>query len=169
MATGSFLNMWMEARAPIASTFGPHRGKNAETAARTHFAEHVITRPFAPPEKRKVTRPARRPGIPGAVEEYDFASAESLVGDVPLEQGAEEQFGLMHTDSNQHVNPLVYPRLFEEAVVRRLLLLFNLELVLEFGARPQEPRRASGRDPVAKAFFSGDQAQLAPRFGHSSR
>ena len=26
----------------------------------------------------------------------------------------------MHTDSNQHVNSLVYPRLFEEAALRRL-------------------------------------------------
>ena len=31
--------------------------------------------------------------------------------------------GLAHTDANQHVNSLVYPRLFEEAVLRRLATL----------------------------------------------
>ncbi len=29
-------------------------------------------------------------------------------------------FGLNHTDSNQHINSLVYPRLFEGAALRRL-------------------------------------------------
>ncbi len=29
-------------------------------------------------------------------------------------------FGAMHTDSNQHVNSLVYPRLFEEIAMRHL-------------------------------------------------
>jgi len=28
-------------------------------------------------------------------------------------------FGVTHTDGNQHVNSLVYPRLFEEAALRR--------------------------------------------------
>ena len=39
---------------------------------------------------------------------------EDLLDPVPL------QFSLGHTDSNQHVNSLVYPRLFEEAALRRL-------------------------------------------------
>jgi acyl-CoA thioesterase FadM len=36
----------------------------------------------------------------------------------------------MHTDSNQHVNSLVYPRLFEEAVMRRLFALGRSRAVL---------------------------------------
>jgi acyl-CoA thioesterase FadM len=32
-------------------------------------------------------------------------------------------FGLAHTDSNQHVNSLVYPRLFEDAALRRFAAL----------------------------------------------
>ena len=32
-------------------------------------------------------------------------------------------FGLGHTDSNQHVNSLVYPRFFEDAALRRLAAL----------------------------------------------
>lgn len=164
-----FLNMWMEARAPIASTFGPAPGKSAETAVCGRiFAEHVITRPFAPPEKRKVTR-LEAPGIPATVEEYDFESAEGLVGDASLEDGGDVQFGLMHTDSNQHVNSLVYPRLFEEAVVRRLL-----------ASSPSSPssRSTNSASPTVdakslvaravemrwrKPFFAGDRAQLGFR------
>ena len=39
-------------------------------------------------------------------------------------------FGLVHTDSNQHVNSLVYMRLFEEAVLRRFAALGLPEPVL---------------------------------------
>ena len=37
-----------------------------------------------------------------------------------LPDEAEVAFGLEHTDSNQHVNSLVYPRLFIDAALRRL-------------------------------------------------
>ena len=36
-------------------------------------------------------------------------------------------FGLAHTDSNQHVNSLVYPRLFEDAALRRFAELGRLK------------------------------------------
>jgi acyl-CoA thioesterase FadM len=38
--------------------------------------------------------------------------------------------GVMHTDSNQHVNSLVYPRLFEEAALRRFAVLGKSTTVL---------------------------------------
>ncbi|MEZ4256135.1 MAG: hypothetical protein R3A78_10585 [Polyangiales bacterium] len=92
------------------------------------FAEHVFTRPFAPPESRKVaTLPA---GVhDGPLEEYAWPSNESLLrvptGASPIDGDAlpaalTHTFGLRHTDSNQHVNSLVYPSLLEEAVLRRL-------------------------------------------------
>lgn len=156
-----FLNMWMEARAPIASTFGPSPGKHVETAVCGRiFAEHVITRPFAPPEKRKVTR-LEAPGVPATVEEYDFESAESLVGDAPLEEGGEVQFGLMHTDSNQHVNSLVYPRLFEEAVVRRLFSSATAPSSSALDPKSLVARAVEMR--WRKPFFAGDQAAVGLR------
>jgi hypothetical protein len=39
-------------------------------------------------------------------------------------------FGLVHTDSNMHVNSLVYLRLFEEAALRRLVALGRGSVVL---------------------------------------
>src|SRR5205823_12900006 len=52
-----------------------------------------------------------------------FASMMELDGARALDEVAPddfaETFGLVHTDSNHHVNSLVYIRLFEEAALRR--------------------------------------------------
>ncbi|MCC6807107.1 MAG: hypothetical protein IT381_06765 [Deltaproteobacteria bacterium] len=125
-----FLNMWVELTGIIGNTHGfwVERAGEQECVGRV-FAEHVFTRPFAPPAERKVTAlnvPAF-PAVPPDV--YAWRSAEALLADVPadvewLDLAAAPEppivFGLMHTDSNQHVNSLVYPRAFEEAAVRRL-------------------------------------------------
>src|SRR4030095_17006131 len=42
------------------------------------------------------------------------------LGPAPIIDGAPVVFGLVHTDGNQHVNFLVYPRLVEDALLRRL-------------------------------------------------
>lgn len=96
----------------------------------TMFAEHVLTRPFAEKDRRRVvpedvtgagvTLDGTQPFLPArSILEEPIAGAIAVdpafvQGDVPL------AMGLMHTDANQHVNSLVYPRLFEEAVLRRL-------------------------------------------------
>jgi hypothetical protein len=102
-------------------------------------AEHVLTKLFAKKDERRVTpEDVRAAGVrlDGArvwsrpqqiVEAPDGVTA--IDGDfvrdtVPL------AMGLMHTDSNQHVNSLVYPRLFEEAVMRRLHSLGRSRAVL---------------------------------------
>ena len=93
------------------------------------FGEHVFTRPFAPRGERKVTAfvPGDWPTVPP--ERVIWHPAESYLRlphhAEPLDEGLLPDdvsivFGLAHTDSNQHVNSLVYPRLFEEAFVRRL-------------------------------------------------
>lgn len=95
------------------------------------FSEHVFTRPFAPAAERKVLRfdVPGQPAVPP--ERYCWTDARQLLS-VPA--GAEALdvlspdpepvvFGLVHTDSNQHVNSLVYPSLFEQAAVRRAVLL----------------------------------------------
>jgi hypothetical protein len=115
------LNAWLEARAPIATTLGgaPAADAPSELVGRV-FAEHVLTRPFAPPGERKVTR-LDAPGVPAVPEdEYAIDTAEALVEGMALEDAGDVRFGMMHTDSNQHVNSLVYLRAFEELAVRRL-------------------------------------------------
>jgi hypothetical protein len=90
-------------------------------------ARHVFTRPFGPPDARKVLSIGPDAWIPPARLEWTPASAildlpagarwltEGFTLDpVPLVLGA------VHTDSNQHVNSLVYPRFFEDAVLRAL-------------------------------------------------
>jgi hypothetical protein len=126
-----FVNMWAEARAPIGRTHGPPPdGAGTIVRAGRAFGEHVITRPFAAPEERKVRRleAAGLPKVPSA--RYDWHIPQSTMelpaGAVALDALSDAgaiAFGLMHTDSNQHVNSLVYPRLFEEAALRRLATL----------------------------------------------
>ncbi|MBK7864060.1 MAG: hypothetical protein IPJ65_36760 [Archangiaceae bacterium] len=117
----------------------------------TLVAEHVFTRPFAAAEERRVTELSDYGQTARVTEWADPrallelpAGAEALG---PLQADpCEHLFGLMHTDSNQHVNSLVYPRLFEEAAVRRLgrgdLLARHLDVRFR------------------KPSFAGDRAQL---------
>jgi len=107
---------------------------DAGTVARagTIKAEHVFTKPFAPREDRKVlsldvdgesfvpdaTRVWRSPASTLDVSSDARAiEADFSIDPTPL------AMGISHTDSNQHVNSLVYPRLFEEAVLRRLVAI----------------------------------------------
>lgn len=62
-------------------------------------------------------------------------------------------FGLGHTDSNQHVNSLVYPRLLEEAALRR------------FDALGLETRVLARFVDLAfrKPCFAGDRVRIALR------
>ena len=155
-----FANMWLEAHAPIASTFGPLPGPDAPLALVGRvFAEHVVTRPFAPPGERKVTR-LDVPGLPPIPEdEHLFETAEQLVESAggALESAGEFQFGMMHTDSNQHVNSLVYPRVFEEHAVRRFMLDAAAPTKQALLARALDIR-------WRRPFFAGDRAKIAMRF-----
>ena len=92
------------------------------------FGEHVLTKPFGPPSERKVLRfdVPGQPAVPSPVHRrvrvHD--NARLPAGAQPLDPAfaADEapwSFGLIHTDLNQHVNSLVYARMFEEAAVRR--------------------------------------------------
>jgi len=104
----------------------------AEALVGRVYAEHVFTRPFAPPGQRRVThldfegapvvsetRPALAPPETLAtVPDGGRALDRSLVVDaVPI------VFGVVHTDGNMHVNSLAYLRIFEEASLRRLVAL----------------------------------------------
>jgi hypothetical protein len=123
------LNMHAELYGPAARTHDPqppHAGERVHVGR--VFAEHVFTRPFGPPGTRKVLDLPRAGArfVPEAELPFRL-SAQTL----ELPEGAEWLepglaldavplvFGLTHTDSNQHVNSLVYPQLFEDAALRR--------------------------------------------------
>ncbi len=126
------LDVWVDLWAPIGRTYGrtPRQGERA-LAGRV-AAEQVFTRPFAPEGERRVTTL----DFDGAPEVTDTRPAlpppESIAilpeGAKPLEPARRADrtavtFGLLHTDSNMHVNSLVYLRLFEEAALRRFVEL----------------------------------------------
>jgi hypothetical protein len=153
-----FLNMWVEVRGARGRIIPPE-GPGEHVVAGRVFAEHTFTRIFAAAGDRKVTR-LDLEGIPPVPEaRYDFsppATAMELPFDAePLEDDyapddAVTVFGLDHTDSNQHVNSLVYPRLFAEAAFRR------------FAARGR-PRRALVRSldiAYRKPSFAGDRVRV---------
>lgn len=121
-----FLNLQVNVSGPRGLTHGKQPpGAGEHIAVGRAFAEHVFTRPFGPPDQRKVLSlegpegafvPPERYVWPDAQRLLELAVHERALTDV----GAETiTFGLIHTDANQHVNSLVYPSLFEQAVVRR--------------------------------------------------
>jgi len=124
------LNMHADLFGPVATTHDPQPKNEGERAhVGRVFAEHVFTRPWGPPDRRKV-RVLDLPAGPYVPEDaYQFRGALSTL-DLPTGarwiepeltlDAAPLVFGLTHTDSNQHVNSLVYPQLFEDAALRRL-------------------------------------------------
>jgi hypothetical protein len=127
------LNLWLDAFGTCGVTYGAPPARAGE---RLHvgrvFAEHVFTKLFAPPAERKVLR-FEGHGLPPVPEaRYVWRPAEELF---ELPEGAEwldgevvvdaapVVFGLGQTDSNQHVNSLVYPELIERAALRRFAAL----------------------------------------------
>lgn len=157
-----YLNMWVDLDGRRGRTWDPQpEGAGARIPAGRVFAEHVLTRLFASPEDRKVRRIDGVPGMPSVPPVLyvprPFPSIATLPpGARPLEPGLRVEaptitFGLVHTDSNQHVNSLVYPQLFEEFAIRRLATLGVrvpvLARALEVGYR--------------KPCFAGDRVQIA--------
>jgi hypothetical protein len=157
--------MWGELRGPRAPTppAPPAPGSAGDLApAGRFFMESVLTRLFAPPGERKVLQ-LDVPGFPAVpAHRHPVAPLEAMLalpeGAVPLEpdlrpDAAPIVFGLCHTDGNQHVNSLVYPRLFEDASLRRLASL---------GVRA--PLLAVQTDVAfRKPFFAGERARITLR------
>jgi hypothetical protein len=156
-----FLNMWAELTGPIGRTYPP-KPENAGTIAPAGhiFGEHVFTRLFAPPGERRVKK-LDFPGAPESLAPYAqraFASMLDLPSDAkPLDPLSVDEapvvFGVVHTDSNQHVNSLVYIRLFEEVALRRFAELGRRDVVL---ARKMEIA-------YRKPCFAGDRMRVHVR------
>ena len=80
-------------------------------------------------------------------------SKERTDGSIPRRSA----FGLAHTDSNQHVNSLVYPRLFEDAALRRFAALGKLKppvLARHVEAAFRKPCFAGERYVIALQAFT---------------
>jgi hypothetical protein len=125
------LNCFVDLHAPLGRTYAPRPNAPGPSAlVGRAYAEHVFTRPWNPPGERKVIAlpTADGPLVPGPTiafrdaistlnvpEPVTWIDPQLRLDPTPL------TFGLTHTDSNQHVNSLVYPSLFEDAGLRRLL------------------------------------------------
>lgn len=160
------LNMWGRLASVIGRTVGPRPvdAGRAVVAGRV-FAEHVYTRPFGPPAERRVLALDLGLGSGPVVPEdrHVFRSAESTLA---LPEGAEAidaelsadpaytVFGLDHTDSNQHINSLVYTRLFVEAGLRRLDVL---------GKNRPAPRAQAIEIAYRKPSFAGERVRVLVR------
>lgn len=133
-AQGQSDRVFLDLVADLAGTLGrtnlpppPHAG--ALRPAGSLFARHTCTRPFGPEGERRV-RDLPELEAQGVVLKdvpaFDPKNiAELLPGEVPLVPALALDpntllLGLRHTDSNQHVNSLVYLQAFEEACLRHL-------------------------------------------------
>ncbi len=157
------MNLWLDVHGTKGRTYGPPPdGAGESIPVGRVFAEHVFTRLFAPPEARKVLAfdGPSLPRVPPA--RYAWRPPEELLalppGAEPLDaelvpDDAAFVLGLAHTDSNQHVNSLVYPRFFEEAALRR------------FDARGKDAAVISRFCEMAyrKPSFAGERVRLLVR------
>ena len=126
------LDMWSDLSGPLGRTYGPFEGEGRRALAGRVYAEHVLTRPFAGAGSHRVTS-LDFPGAPEVTASRPAPPAFEAIaglppGATPLETSASPDpvpltFGVVHTDSNKHVNSLVYLRLFEEAALRRFAAL----------------------------------------------
>ncbi|HUJ56961.1 MAG TPA: hypothetical protein VLX92_00555, partial [Kofleriaceae bacterium] len=123
--------------------------------------EHTFTRLMAPPDQRRVTRLAAAgyPELPDTL--YDVPAPATAQEAPPgarwidelAPDPAEYVFTLDQTDSNQHVNSLVYIRLFLEAVNRRLAA----------AGRPLKLRSRAVDIAYRKPCFAGDRVRASLR------
>ncbi len=147
------LNMWAELTGTRGRTHPPAPDGAGETIfAGRIFGEHVFTRLFAAPGERRV-RTLDLPGVPKDLPRHAQRPFASLTEGDFVRDDAPVTFGLVHTDSNQHVNSLVYLRLFEEAALRH------------FASRGRADRVLARNMEIAyrKPCFAGDRMRLHVR------
>jgi hypothetical protein len=134
-----FMNAWVDVRGRRGRIYPPEPGPGGEAPAGKIFVEHTFTRLFASPGERRVRSlaipglppvPPARYRAPGHATAMEVPAGATPLDDAYRPDDAVTCFGLEHTDSNQHVNSLVYPRLFAEAALRRLDELGESRVVL---------------------------------------
>jgi acyl-CoA thioesterase FadM len=157
------MNMWVDLEGIGGRTFGPkppNHGKPVHVGR--VFIEHVFTRLFAPRAERKILA-FDEPGLPKVPDDvHQWRSPRETMSLPPGAVAIDDElvldpapvvFGLNHTDANQHVNSLVYPRMFEEAALRR------------FGSlgRPTALMARDGEISYRKPCFAGQTLRIALR------
>jgi hypothetical protein len=158
-----FLILTTDVFGRVGRTHGPPpEGAGERIRVGRLYAEHVFTRPFGEPSARRVERLPDGYSLPSVPERtVPWISAASLaalprgataIDPEPSEDGAELVFGLGHTDSNQHVNSLIYPRIFEEAGLRRLATL---------GRGADGPLPTAMEIAFRKPCFAGDRVRTS--------
>jgi hypothetical protein len=125
--TRLFMNVWTAVHG-AAGRISPNSKPGGPALAGQLFAEHTFTRLLAPPDQRKVTR-LEVEGYPSVPTALHHPPAPATAQEPPdgarwIDELAPDvttyNFTLDQTDSNQHVNSLVYIRLFLDAANRRL-------------------------------------------------
>ena len=161
-----FMNVWADVRGIPGRAGTPASAELSPVLAGRAFAEHTFTRPFAPPDQRRVTSLAAIEGYP-AIPAAHYASpapctaAEAPDGATWLDELAADPVDLLltldQTDSNQHVNSLVYVRYFLDAVQRRLAA----------GGHPARVRAKEFDIAYRKPSFVGERVRAQLRmFAH---
>jgi hypothetical protein len=163
-----FMNVWADVRG-IPGRGAPAPGARDPVLAGQAFAEHTFTRPFAPPDQRRVTSLGGITGYPELPAARYAAPAPSSAAEAPdgatwLDELAadpvEVRFTLDQTDANQHVNSLVYVRYFLDAFQRRLAA----------GSHPDRVRSKAFDIAYRKPSFVGDRVRAQLRmFAHGDR
>jgi hypothetical protein len=155
-----FMNVWCEVSG-VAGRIGPRAPDGALAPAGILFAEHTFTRPLAPPDQRRVTRldaegypevPPTRYDAP-APETAQEAPAGATWTTELAPDTSDFAFTLDQTDSNQHINSLIYIRIFLEAAQRRIA---SAGLPLKIKSRAVDIA-------YRKPCFAGDQVRAHTR------
>ena len=166
-----FMNAWVDVRGVRGRIYPPESGP--EVPAGKIFVEHTFTRLFGPPEQRRITKldvkglppvPPARYAAPGFATAMEVPAGATALDDAYVSDPNVTCFGLEHTDSNQHVNSLVYPRLFAEAALRRLDAMGRNRVVLvrSLDIAYRKPSFAGDRVQVhIKMFESGGKVGAA--------
>jgi len=160
---------WLLTTAPVGvrgNPGAPPSGDGRALVARAH-GQHVFIRRGAPPGQHRVLALSDPllPDVPGPrVTWRDPESVLTLADDAewldarPRPDSMPTVFGLCHTDGNQHVNFLSYPRLVEEAALRRFT-------ELGLGARRLARRAEVG---YRRPCFAGDVMRIVMQAFRSS-
>ena len=153
-------NTWLSTEAgqrESANPIAPGTGEKVVSARA--YGQHVFTKPTQrPPNHRVLELPdPDLPSVPPHQGRWmppeqllDLPDGAATLDERPRLDPAPIVFGLAHTDGNQHVNFLTYPRLVEDAALRRLV---------EFdGARKLLARKAELG--YRKPCFAGDRMRI---------
>lgn len=124
-----YLNVWSDVGGRTGRTNAPQPENTGQrVVAGRILAEHVFTRPFGPLSQRKVHQLNIEgfPPVPPDIHTWrsrlailEIPPNWEVLDPSPTDDESHFVFGLDHTDSNQHVNSLVFPDLFEQACLRR--------------------------------------------------